>query len=162
MSDYLCNVKVRFRDERQWHFVSSGGLVSRLRVHALMFEDDVAERCAKDVLERTPDVSASRIVRNGRTVASFGAPTPPKPAPPDYSGYRYLVSARKDRGTFHVKNEDGTWGHVTANVYNACHDEAQRAGLDTNHLRIHGSICSIVTKGLTFVQRSNRDPNWRG
>lgn len=94
-------VKLRFGDERKWHFLGDRGRVAQLRIHAVTFNDpDKARLCAERLLAENDTVAATRVVRDGRTVVSFGAPTPPKPAPPDLSGYRYLVAVRKDRGTF--------------------------------------------------------------
>lgn len=158
----MINLKVRMRaTPHRWHFVGMDGRLVTLRIHALMYPDLAAATvAAEDILASNPEtVAAARVVDEGRTLARFGEPTPPKPPAPVYGpagGYLYLVSARKGRGTFHVVNDDGTWGRVTSGIYNACLHEARRAGLDPRHLNIHGAIATISTNGLRFVQRSNR------
>lgn len=158
----MVNVKVRMRSTpHRWHFVGMDGRLVRLVIHAVAHRDrDAACASAEDILASNPEtVAAARVVEDGRTLARFGEPTPPKPASPVYGaegGFAYLVSARNGRGTFHVRNPDGTWGSVTSEVYEACHDEAKRAGLDRSRLNVHGSISTIWTRGLHFTQRSNR------
>lgn len=151
-------VKVRLRDERSWNFLGSDGRLTRLRLHAGQTERDAALRAAVDLLANNQAlVAATRVVdmESQRTVSQHGEPTPPRPAPIDLSGYRYLVAVRGDRGTFHVK-DGGRWGNVSAEAYEACYAEAQRAELETRPLVIHGATCTIATRGLRFVQESNR------
>lgn len=148
-------VKVRFRGERRWCFLAGGGRVTHLLFHARSCVDEAsARRIAADIISYADDdVVASRIDVDGRTIARFGEPTPARPVYGPAGGYRYLVSARRGRGTFHVRGDRGGWGHVTATAYNACQDEAKRAGLRTDRLTIHGAIATIQTRGLHFVQR---------
>lgn len=152
------NVKVRFKDERQWFFIGGGGRVSRLRIHAAPVDTlEHAKAIAADVI--TDDVVASRVDVDGRTVASFGKPTPPRAAKPVYGpagGFTYLVDVTTSGyPVFHVRDGE-QWGIVTSDIYGDCYREAKRSGLNTSRLNIHGRICLIATHGLVFHQRWER------
>lgn len=155
-------IKVRLPGEYRWYFLGSSGRLTRLRVHAGLTDDRArAEEVASSLLaDNSEEVAATRVVsmeHQGKVLAHYGEPTPPKPAPFDFSPYRYLVAIRGRRGTFHARDADGGWANVSEAVYEACYEEARRAGLDTSPLTIHGCIATIITKGLRFVQRSNRE-----
>jgi hypothetical protein len=155
-------VKVRMRTDRRWWFLGGDGQLTRLRLRAgTSPERPEAERVAIATLSNNAeDVGATKVVvlQSGRTLAHYGNPTPPKPQPFDFAGngYRYLVELRRGRGVFHVKDAAGRWANVSYEAYEVCHAEAERFGLDARPLAIHGATCTVSTKGLRFVQESNR------
>lgn len=154
------NIKVRFKGERRWWFMSTGGKVSHLRIHAATVGSvEQAKAIAADVITHDDDVVASRVDADGRTVARYGEATPKAADKPVYGpagGYTYLVGATNaGHPVFHVRDGDD-WGTLTAAVYSACHDEARRAGLATGRLNVYGRIALISTRGLVFHQRWDR------
>lgn len=155
------NVKVRFAGERRWYFLSNGGRVSRLRIHAATVESiDQAKAIAADVISYDDDnVVASRVDVDGRTVARYGEKTPPLPAKATYGpagGYHYLVGVTATgMPVFHVL-ANGQWATMTADIYEVCYREAKNAGLPTTRLHVYGSSARIATHGLVFHQRWER------
>lgn len=163
-TDQWINVKVRFKDQRSWWFIAgSNGTVTRLCLHAVAFNElDKAHEIAQFVIDPRDEASpgsvvASRVIVDGKEVARYGeVTTPPRAVYGAMGGFRYLIGARNGRGIFHVV-EDGRWANVDCDVYNGCHDEAKRAGLDPSHLTIHGYTATISTHGLRFVQEMTRE-----
>jgi hypothetical protein len=158
MTETTYAVKVRFKGERHWYFLGGGGgRLVRLRVHAGTSGDGAkAGRTAAALLAAEAErLAAVRVVdfHTGRVLAHFGEQSPSRVPAPDLGGYRYLAAVSRGRGTFHVKDEAGRWANVSAEVYEACHEEARRAGLDTSRLTVHGCTATISTRGLRFVQR---------
>lgn len=154
-------IKARFHDERHWYFLGGdGGSLTRLKVRAGMTENrGKAEVVAAELLrENQGQLAATKVIAwpGGRVVARYGEPTPARPDPFDFTSYRYLVEVHRNRGYFHVKNDDGGWANVSEAEYLACRAEAERAGLDPGRLTIHGCTCTFQTRGLRFIQRSDR------
>lgn len=152
------NVKVRFKGERRWHFLSTGGRVSYLRIHAATVDTVHEAKTLAADLVGGDGVVASRVVVDGRTVARFGEPTPPatKPVYGPAGGYTYLVAVTSNgHPVFHVRDGDD-WGIVTEEIYEACHEEAKRAGLPRKRLNIYGRMCLLSTHGLVFHQTWKR------
>lgn len=159
MSDHF-RLKVRMVDDRKFSFIRSDGYSTSLRIHAATWDNSKeAIHNADFVLNGNEKVEAVRVVdENGKLIYKAGAELPPKKQFP-FHEYKYLRSISNNRGTFEVKDNDGRWGHVTSDIYNECYYEAKRAGIRTDSFTVRGSICTIVTKGLTFSQQRNQ---WQG